>query len=121
MDRRFTALRVIGTVFKILAWITLLLGLLGAILALVGGLMMGGQEDLLGLGFGGPLAAIAAFVVALIVSIFNFLALYAVGDAIYLALSIEENTRRTAYLMQQQYMAYQPTYAAPSSDRYEEE
>ncbi|MBN1660090.1 MAG: hypothetical protein JXA93_16940 [Anaerolineae bacterium] len=118
MDRRFTALRVIGTVFKILGWISLILGLLGAILALVAGLTMGGQEWF-GLDLGGPLAAIAAFIVALIISIFNFLALYAVGDAIYLALAIEENTRRTAYMMQQQYMAYQQPYPSPA-DVYDE-
>ncbi|HSJ58849.1 MAG TPA: hypothetical protein VLC95_16810 [Anaerolineae bacterium] len=111
MDRRFTALRVIGTVFKILGWISLILGLLAAVGALIAGLTMGGQEWF-GFNLGGPLAAIAAFIVALIISIFNFLALYAVGDAIYLALAIEENTRRSAYMMQQQYMAYQPPYPA---------
>jgi len=112
MDRRFTALRVIGTVFKILAWISLILGLLAAILALIAGFTMGGQQELLGVNLGGPLAAIAAFIVTLIISIFNFLMLYAVGDAVYLALAIEENTRRTAYLMQQQYMGYQAGYPA---------
>ena len=114
MDRRFTALRVIGSVFKILGWIMFILGLIGAILALVAGLTMGGEQDLLGVALGGPLAAIAAFIVLLIISIFNFLMLYAVGDAIYLALAIEENTRRTAYLMQQQYMSYQQPYPAPA-------
>ena len=116
MDRRFTALRVIGTVFKILAWIALLLGVLSAVLALIAGLTMGGTQEWFGLAFGGPLAAIAAFVVALIISIFNFLALYAIGDAIYLALAIEENTRRAAYLMQQQYMGYQSQYPPVAYD-----
>ena len=111
MEKKFTALRVIGTVFKILAWISLLLGILGAILALVAGFTMSSQENLLGLDLAGPLAGIAMFIAALIVAIFYFLLLYSVGEAIYLALAIEENTRRTAYIVQQQYM--QSGYAPP--------
>jgi hypothetical protein len=117
MEKKFTALRVIGTIFKILAWILLLLGILGAILALVAGFTVGGRDDLLGLGLGlgGPVAAIAAFIATLIVSIFYFLSLYSLGEAIYLGLAIEENTRRTAYIVQQQYMqsGYAPTQARP--------
>lgn len=104
MEKKFTALRVIGTVFKILAWITLLLGILGAVLSLVAGFTMTGQDGLLGLNLAGPVAAIATFIAVLIVAIFNFLSLYSIGEAIYLALAIEENTRRTAYIVQQQYM-----------------
>jgi hypothetical protein len=118
MEKKFTALRVIGTVFKVLAWISLLLGILGAVLALVAGFAMSGQDDLLGLGLGlgGPLAAIAMFITTLVVAIFYFLSLYAVGEAIYLSLAIEENTRRTAYIVQQQYMqsGYAPPQAGPS-------
>lgn len=113
MEKKFTALRVIGTVFKILAWISLLLGILAAILALVAGFAAGGVDDLLGLGLGGPVAAIAGFIAALIVAIFYFLMLYSLGEAIYLALAIEENTRRTAYIVQQQYM--QSGYGPPQS------
>lgn len=120
MEKKFTALRVIATVFKILAWISLLLGVLGAILALVAGFTVSGQDDLLGLGLGlgGPLAAIAMFIAALIVAIFYFLSLYSIGEAIYLALAIEENTRRTAYIVQQQYMqaGYAPPQARPPYD-----
>lgn len=114
MESRFTALRVIGIVFKIIAWIALIVGLLGAIGALFVGFTLSSQEGPLGLQLGGPLTGIALFVVALIIAIFNFMLYYAVGETIYLALSIEENTRRTAYLLQQQYMPRQPTYPSPS-------
>jgi ABC-type long-subunit fatty acid transport system fused permease/ATPase subunit len=111
MDRRFTALRVIGTVFKILAWITLILGLLGAIGMLVVGFTLSGAEGPLGLNLGGPLAGIAMFFVVLIIAIISFLSLYAVGESVYLLLSVEENTRRSAYILQQQYTsAYQAGY-----------
>jgi uncharacterized protein YacL len=123
MERRFTALRIIGTIFKILAWISLLVGVLGAILALVAGFAMGWQEGLLGLDIAGPLAAVASFIVVLILAIFYFLLLYASGEAIYMFLAIEENTRRAAYLAQQQYMTYQSGYPpAPGSGyQYDEE
>ncbi len=114
MDRRFTALRVIGTVFKVLAWISLILGLLGAIGSLIMGFTLSGTQGPLGLDLSGRLAGIALFVVALIIAVFSFLGLYAVGESVYLFLSIEENTRRTAYIVQQQYTSYQANYPSPA-------
>ena len=111
MDRRFTALRIIGTLFKILAWISLILGLVAAVGMLVVGFLLGGQQGPLGLQLNGPLAGIAMFVVALIIAIIGFLSLYAIGEFVYLGLSIEENTRRTAYLTQQEYTSAQTSYA----------
>lgn len=115
MDKRFTALRIIGTVFKILAWISLIFGLLGAIGMLVLGFTLSRQQVLLGLDLGGPMAGIAMFIVVLVISIFGFLSLYAIGESVYLFLSIEENTRRTAYIIQQQYSptSLQAPYAVP--------
>jgi hypothetical protein len=47
------------------------------------------------------------------------LTLYAIGESVYLFLSIEESTRRTAYLAQQQYTSYQAPYPStvPQSDQ----
>jgi hypothetical protein len=121
MDRRFMALRIIATVFKILAWLALIFGVLGAIGALLLGFTLSGQEGLLGLNVAGPLTGIAMLVVSLIVAIIGFLLLYALAEFIYLFLSIEENTRRTAYLVQQQYAAQQPVYApVPSPSEFDE-
>lgn len=123
MDRRFTALRIIGTVFKILAWISLIFGLLGAIGMLILGITLSGQQALLGLDVGGTMAGIAMFVVLVVISMFSFLSLYAIGESVYLFLSIEENTRRTAYIMQQQYSStsFQAPYAAhPTAPDYED-
>jgi hypothetical protein len=102
-------------VLKILAWIVLLFGILGAAASLVLGFSLSGQEGLFGLDLAGPLGAVAMFIAVLIVGIFNFLALYASGEAIFAFLSLEENTRRTAYILQQQYVSYQPGYPPPSS------
>lgn len=118
MDRRFTALRVIGTVFKILAWISLIFGLLVAVALLVLGFTLSGEQGPLGLDLGGPLAGIAMFVVSLISSVIGFLTLYAIGESVYVFLAIEENTRRSAFIAQQQYTSYPTGYPptpAPSS------
>jgi hypothetical protein len=121
MDRRFMSLRIIGTVFKILAWLALIFGVLGAIGALLLGFTLSDQEALLGLNLTSPLAGIAMFVVSLILAIISFLLLYAFGEFIYLFLSVEENTRRAAYLVQQQVASQQSVYAPISSpSEYEE-
>jgi len=121
MDRRFTALRVIGTVFKILAWISLILGVIAAIGMLILGFTLSEQSGLLGLELGSSLAGIAMFVVLLIITVFGFLVLYAIGESVYLFLSVEESTRRTAYLAQQQYTTYQaPLPAQPPQNTLED-
>jgi uncharacterized membrane protein YhdT len=116
MDRRFLALRVIATILKILAWLALGLGILAAIGALVASFLVAGDSGVLGLGIGDPLAGVAVFVAMLILAILFFLFLYASSEFIYLFLSIEENTRRTAYFFQQQYIGHQTPYAGGPSN-----
>ena len=115
MDRRYLALRVIATIVRILAWLALIVGLLVAIGALVAGFLLRGQPGVTSLDLGGPLVGLAAFFASLILSVLWFLFLYAGAEFIYLFLSIEENSRRTAYLLQQQYMPRQPAYS-PAAD-----
>jgi lipopolysaccharide export LptBFGC system permease protein LptF len=110
MDRRFTALRVIGTILKILAWIVLILGVLAALASLFFGFTLREQLGISGVAVGGPLAGIVLFVVILIFAILDYLFLYAAGEFLFLFLSIEENSRRTAYFVQQQYTASQGGY-----------
>jgi hypothetical protein len=113
MDRRFTALRVIGTILKILAWIALIFGILAAIASLVLGFTLNDQLGITGLDVGGPLAGIALFVVVLVIAILQFLLFYAAGEFFYLFLSVEENSRRTAYFVQQLYTAQSRSYVPP--------
>jgi hypothetical protein len=121
MSRQFTALRVVGTIFKVLAWLSLIIGILAAVGSLVFGFALTEQLGIPGIDLGGPMAGIAAFVVALVVALLYFLIFYAMGEVIYLFLCIEENTRRTAYFVQEQFAPAQPAYqpAAPPDD-YEE-
>lgn len=116
MGRRFTALRVIATIFKVLGWIALLIGLIGAVLVLIAALTL--DFEAAGIGFGGPLAGVAAFIAILVLAVIQFLVLYAIGEAIYVGLSIEESTRRTAYFSQQIFTNSQSQagYVAPPPD-----
>jgi hypothetical protein len=119
MSRQFTALRVIGTICKILAWMCLILGLLAAIGALLAGFAVGNELGLTTLPIGGPLGGIAACVGLLVVALVTFLLFYAAGEAVYLSLCIEENTRRAAYYIQQQQMSAEGIYpSSPSTEPY---
>jgi hypothetical protein len=118
MGKRFTALRVTGTIFKVLGWIALLFGLMGAVLVLVASLTL--DFEAAGINFGGPLAGIIAFIVILLLAVIQFLILYAIGESVYVFLSMEESSRRAAYFSQQIFAASQTTYAVPPPD-YEEQ
>jgi len=111
MERRFKALRFLSTVYKVLAWIVLVLGVLAGLGILALGVIGGGTLTTLSYGYargvdvlpalmqGGIVVGIVGFLVALLVSGLYFLILYAVSELILLALAIEENTRETAYYL----------------------
>jgi hypothetical protein len=106
MEKRFGSLRIIAVVFKILAWITLVGGILGGIamiiMGIVGGSAIAGQasRDLgMGIGMAGVLGGILSGLGSIIGGVLGFVAFLAYGDAIFLALAIEENTRETAYYL----------------------
>jgi len=103
VQKRFRALRIIGTLYKVLAWIALLLGALMGLLLIVGGGLSGLlTSDARGLGgIEGALAGGIGGVGFLIAGIVYFIALYALGEFIYLFLTIEENTRETSILLRQ--------------------
>jgi hypothetical protein len=102
MDRRFRSLRIIGSIFKILAWIALIGGILAGLGMIVFGLIGGSgvaAPRLTGLVFRGLLTGFFGGITVVILSVLHFLVLYATGDAIFLALAIEENTRETAHYL----------------------
>lgn len=114
MEKRYAALRTIGTIYKVLgiavASITLLMIIgfcLFTILGGLGGVAMsrGAEEAALGL-FGTLLGSILGTVVFGIIMIIYGgsigLTLYAMGEGIYLLLALEENTRATATLLRSQ-------------------
>jgi hypothetical protein len=104
MEKRFRSLRAIATVLKILAWVALIGGILGGIFIFVAGLAGGlaGSSASLpvsDMGLGGVVAGVLGGFLVIVGALLYFLFLYAAGDAIYLALAIEQNTRETAYYL----------------------
>lgn len=103
MENRFNMLRFIGTIHKVLVWVVQALGILAALGVLVAGIwgearavrtpgiLPRSYVPLMGI-VGGIVGALGIVLGAG----FYFLFLYAFGEAIYLALAIEENTRETA-------------------------
>jgi hypothetical protein len=125
MEKKFRILRIIGTLWKVLAWIVLVGGILSALgILLAGALGSGGfilrlfeQETGVVPGALGIVSSIFGFIVALAFTIIYFLILYAVGELIYLMLAIEENTRKTMNAMEQAIrpeIEHSPSPPAPS-------
>jgi len=111
MEKRFKALRFLSAVYKVLAWIVLVLGVLAGLGILTLGVIGGRTLPTLSYGYargmdflpalmqGGIVVGIVGFLGSLLVSGLHFLILYAVSEFILLALSMEENTRETAYYL----------------------
>jgi hypothetical protein len=106
VPKRFGILRFFGTFVKVIAWIFLVLSVLGAI----GAVLVGSASfftnlaaDTLPLG-DLPLAGVGALGIAggfgiLLGGLLNFLIFYVVGESIHMQLAVEENTRLTAALL----------------------
>lgn len=92
MRKKYFALRVIAGVFKVLAWLAIVVGFVAFILSLVsGGVLLHSIGRYAGLAYHVPLAFLnlfAGFVV--------FIVWYALAESILVFLDIEENTRRCA-------------------------
>ncbi|MCL4860953.1 MAG: hypothetical protein KJZ93_16175 [Caldilineaceae bacterium] len=106
VPKRFGVLRLVGWVFKIIAWIVLVVSILFAIFtALAGGTglqLLGDSVEAANpiLGFLTSAAGgVVAGVVVLLVGALYFLLLYATGESFHLQLALEENTRLTAALL----------------------
>jgi hypothetical protein len=105
MDRRFRVLRIIATIYKISAWVVLIVASLVALGTLgvtaIGTFFPGSDPNAPGIGpfilgtFG--LGAVGIFLAGLL----YFLFLYGIGEAIFLALAIEENTRESTMLLRE--------------------
>jgi hypothetical protein len=94
MERRYGALRGIAALCKILA-------IVFAVLTLLGGLLSSSvYADLLGIG--GLLGGIIGLIVSLIPAAIVYIFWRVIGEIISVQLGIEENTRRTAVLLEQQ-------------------
>ena len=103
VEKRFRVLRVIGTIYKILGWIILVVGVLTSLGILLAGLLGGAgmtqfmsRNSQLGGLMGGVLGGLIASVVSFVLTLVYFVFVYGMGELIYLFLAIEENTRATS-------------------------
>ena len=107
MEKRFRSLRVVATLLKVLAWIVLVAGILAAVgIVAVSAIQgsMGAPSPVLermpmASQLVGPLAGLVVAVGVLLGTLLYFLLLYASGDVLHLWVSIEYNTRETAYYL----------------------
>ncbi len=101
MEKKFKILRIVAFVWKIIAWVILVISVLGGcgslVITLMAGNQLSRQTSALGLGMlGGAVGGIIIAVVAILVGLFYFISLYAVAEMIDVGLALEENTRATA-------------------------
>jgi ABC-type multidrug transport system fused ATPase/permease subunit len=104
MERKYRALRTIATIFKILGWVILILGILSACATsaamLLGGAAMMGFTETGGGGDAGALwgaiMAVVTFILMVITVGLYALILIAASEGIQVVLDIEENTREMA-------------------------
>ena len=108
MEKRYRALRIIGTVYKAFGIIVGILTVIGDIgfclMAVAGGSVFSrmGASTQMGALMGGALSGLVVGIIGLIYGGALALGLYGLGEGIYLAISIEENTRATVRLLEQQ-------------------
>ncbi len=107
MEKRYTGLRTIGTIYKILGGLAGIITILVALGFCAFSLMAGASpsslnRELAAAGLmGGVISGILGSVFVIIYGGGIALTLYAAGEAIYLLIALEENTRATMLAIQQ--------------------
>jgi hypothetical protein len=113
MEHKYHALRTIGSTFRVIGYIILVLTILGALAFCGFSIISGTAIESASQQFGGNstgLGAIGGFFGGFLGAIFIILygglialMLVAFGEGIYLLIDIEENTRKTSNLIENQY------------------
>jgi len=86
MEQKYKFLHTAATIFKVLAWVALVLGIIGSIAAAAStGIMPRG------VGFG-----ILTAVLGIVYSVVSWVALLAIAELLHLFMDLEQNTRETA-------------------------
>jgi hypothetical protein len=105
VPKRFDILRFFSSLMKVLAWLNLVLAILGAIGVALGGAQVGQLLQSSGDAFGqagstlGGIGGIVIAVLILLGGLFYFVVFYAMGELIALMVAMEENTRLSAALL----------------------
>jgi hypothetical protein len=120
MEKRYRALRIISTVYKILGTIVLVIAVLSAaglcLMGVLGGSVFQSMRsdlpaEVAGMGmFGSAIGGVIIGIVSLIGGGLSGLSLFAMGEGISLAIAIEENTRATTMYLAAQHQPPSATY-----------
>jgi len=128
MEKRYKALRIIGTLYKVLGIIMLSVTVL-VVIGICGTSIIGGAAienfsrefgsganftGFFGSAFGGLMVSLVVILYGGIIS----LTTYAFGEGIYLLLAMEENTRSSAMLLQRQLTSAPPSPVVPQQPAY---
>ena len=112
MDKHYPVLRIVGTIYKVVGIIIAVVTLLSALgfcgMSVLGSSIMGsalnnlpGNTQGLGQGFGllgGVVGGVLGSLVMILLGGIYAVTVYALGEAVYLLIALEENTRHTAVL-----------------------
>ena len=110
MEKKFTVLRVIATLYKIVGVLVGIGTILGVIAQIIGTSALTSllSQNNIDLGpAAGPLAVLISAIFTLIAGGLAALGIYAIGDAIYVLINLEENTRFTAILLRDRFYPQQ--------------
>jgi hypothetical protein len=113
MEQKYHALRTIGTIFRVVGYIILVLTILASLavcgLSVISGSFIKSASQQFGVNstgagflsglFGGLIAGILVILYGGMIA----LMFVALGESIYLLIGIEENTRKTTYFLENQY------------------
>ena len=107
MEKKYTVLRVIATLYKIAGVLIALGTVLAVILMIVG--VAAGDRALRQYGFdSGPVVAFIGVIITFIAGGLSALGVFAIGEALYLLIGLEENTRFTAVLLRDRFYPQPP-------------
>lgn len=106
MQKKFGALRAIGTILKILGIIEIFLAFAGMVTLIVISSVMGNvftfASVVVDLGGSGILLGIGIGLLFFFTTFVGAIATYGAGELIYLLIAVEENTRATVIMLQAQ-------------------
>ncbi|MCE5260239.1 MAG: hypothetical protein LLG44_14450 [Chloroflexi bacterium] len=126
VEKKFKALRFASSLFKVLAWIALVCGIIGAfavlVLGIAGGALLSNNPDLVEAApslstltgvFGGVVGGVIGFIGIIIVTLIVFVVLKATSELWEVYISVEHNTRLTAYYVSGGQAPAEPGAMAP--------
>jgi hypothetical protein len=96
MNEKYNFLRLAATIFKIIGWILLIVGIIGSLIAGVAGGFLGNFADNLA---SGALGGIVLAILGIIFSVIIWVSLLAAAELLYVLMDIERNTREAAALL----------------------